>query len=79
MVVSVLASYRFRSIAVRGFLAAMRSSSDCMRGEKVVVGTSGIEGWIVESASVESEEAMSAWAAAVSASLGARSTSMFYH
>lgn len=34
-----------------------------------------INGWTVESASGEREEAMSAWAAAVSASVGARSMS----
>ena len=73
--VSVLASYRFRSIAFKGSLAATRSSSDRIRAEKLVVGASSIEGWAIESASGDSEEAMSAWAAAVSASVGARSMS----
>lgn len=46
-----------------------------MRGEKLGVGALGIEGWVVEPASGEREEAMRAWAAAVSASVGARSMS----
>ena len=73
----MLASYRSTSIAFRGSLATTRSSSDCTRGEKSVVGALGIKGWIVESASGESEEAIRAWAAALSASLGSRSTSGF--
>lgn len=77
MEASVLASYRSRSIAFRGSLAATRSSSDCMRGENLGVGASGIKGWIVESAAGEVEETMRAWAATLSASLGARSTSGF--
>lgn len=77
MGVSVLASYLSRSIAVRGFLAATRASSECMRGEKLAVGGSGISGWIVELASGEREEDIRALAAACSASVGARSTSGF--
>ena len=48
-----------------------------MRGEKLVAGMSGIRGWIAELASGEREEDMRALAAAVSASVGARSTSGF--
>ncbi len=77
MEVSVLASYLLRSIAFRGSLAPARSSSACMAGEKLAVGMSGIRGWIVELASGEREEDMSAWAAEVSVSVGARSTSGF--
>ena len=69
------ASYLLRSIAFKGSLAATRSSSDCMRGEKFVVGRSGISGWIVELASGEREDDIRALAAACSASVGARSTS----
>lgn len=71
----MLASYRFRSIALKGSLAAMRSSSASIRGEKLIIGALTINGWNIESASGEREEAISAWAAAVSASVGARSMS----
>ena len=71
----MLASYRSRSIALKGSLAATRSSSAFIRGEKLIVGALTIKGWIIESASGEREEAMSAWAAAVSASVGAWSMS----
>ena len=42
--VSVLDSYRLKSMASRGFSTATRSSSDWMRGENVVVGMSGSRG-----------------------------------
>lgn len=46
-----------------------------MRGEKLIVGALTSKGWVIESASGEREEAMSVWAAAVSALVGARSMS----
>ena len=75
MEASALASYRSRSIAFMGSLAATRSSSASMRVEKWVVGALTIDGWVVKSASGERDEAMSAWAAAFSASVGAWSMS----
>ena len=44
MGVSMLASYRLRSMAFRGSLAATRSSSVCMRGEKLIMGGEGMKG-----------------------------------
>lgn len=58
-----------------GCLAAMRESSDWIRGEWVMSGGSGRRGWGCEEAEGEREAFIRAWAVEVELGVGGRSMS----